>query len=54
VISIPASSLTWRFSHGTGPGGQVVNTTDSRAALGDRLRIVVSSNRSQLRNREGS
>lgn len=71
-ISIPASSLTWRFSHGTGPGGQGVNTTDSRvelwvdltalqagadvaervrAALGDRLRIVVSSERSQLRNR---
>jgi ribosome-associated protein len=72
-ITVPASALTWRFSHGTGPGGQGVNTTDSRvelladlgaldaeaqvadrvrAALGDRLRIVVSTERSQLRNRE--
>jgi ribosome-associated protein len=72
-ISIPSSSLTWRFSHGTGPGGQGVNTSDSRVelwvdltaleagdeaadrvrgALGDRLRVVVSSERSQLRNRE--
>ncbi len=72
-VSIPASALTWRFSHGTGPGGQGVNTSDSRvelwtdltaleapagvvdrvrAILGDRLRIVVTSERSQLRNRE--
>jgi ribosome-associated protein len=72
-ISIPPSALTWRFSHGTGPGGQGVNTTDSRVelwidltaleagagvvdrvrgVLGDRLRIVVTSERSQLRNRE--
>jgi ribosome-associated protein len=72
-ISIPSSALTWRFSHGSGPGGQGVNTTDSRvelwtdltalvagagvvdrvrAILGDRLRIVVTSERSQRRNRE--
>ncbi len=72
-ISIPSSALSWRFSHGTGPGGQGVNTTDSRVemwvdvtalqaadvvidrvreVLGDRLRIVVSTERSQLRNRE--
>jgi len=70
---IPASAMTWRFSRGTGPGGQGVNTTDSRveltvdltavvaadavadrvrAALGDVLRIVVTTERSQLRNRE--
>ena len=72
-IVVPAHALTWRFSRGTGPGGQGVNTTDSRVELvadltavvgpaaaterirgifGDVLRIVVSTERSQLRNRE--
>src|SRR6266511_266192 len=72
-IVIPAPAMTWRFSRGTGPGGQGVNTTDSRVelavdltavvasdavanrvreALGDSLRIVVTTERSQLRNRE--
>jgi len=72
-IGVPASSMTWRFSRGTGPGGQGVNTTDSRVELvvdltalsaseavaervrdklGDSLRIVVTTERSQLRNRE--
>jgi ribosome-associated protein len=32
-ITIPAEELTWRFSRSTGPGGQSVNTTDSRAEL---------------------
>ena len=74
-IAIPASAMTWRFSRGTGPGGQGVNTTDSRvelvvdltelvtsneiadrvrAALGATLRIVASTERSQLRNREAT
>ena len=74
-IAIPASAMTWRFSRGTGPGGQGVNTTDSRvelivdltalegpvdvadrvrAALGATLRIVASTERSQLRNREAA
>jgi ribosome-associated protein len=72
-IVVPAAAMTWRFSRGTGPGGQGVNTTDSRVELvvdlaalvtssevagrvreklGDSLRIVVSTERSQLRNRE--
>ena len=72
-IVIPGDALTWRFSRGTGPGGQGVNTTDSRVelvadltamvapdavtdrvrgSLGDSLRIVVTTERSQLRNRE--
>jgi ribosome-associated protein len=73
-IVVPAQAVTWRFSRGTGPGGQGVNTTDSRVelvvdltalvtsddavagrvreALGDSLRIVVTTERSQLRNRE--
>ena len=74
-IVVPPSAITWRFSRGTGPGGQGVNTADSRvelvvdltqlvtandvaervrAALGDPLRIVASTERSQLRNREAA
>jgi ribosome-associated protein len=74
-IVVPADAITWRFSRGTGPGGQGVNTTDSRvelvvdlialqapaetlerirAALGDSLRIVAATERSQLRNREAA
>jgi len=30
---VPADAITWRFSRGTGPGGQGVNTTDSRVEL---------------------
>jgi ribosome-associated protein len=32
-IVIPADELFWRFSRSSGPGGQSVNTTDSRAEL---------------------
>ena len=32
-IVIPADELLWRFSRSSGPGGQSVNTTDSRAEL---------------------
>jgi ribosome-associated protein len=32
-ITIPGDELTWRFSRSPGPGGQSVNTTDSRAEL---------------------
>src|SRR5947208_12178233 len=74
-IVIPVHAMTWRFSRGTGPGGQGVNTTDSRVELvvdltamvasgmvagrvkeklGDSLRIVVTTERSQLRNREAA
>src|SRR5437764_2598180 len=74
-IVTPSTAISWRFSRATGPGGQGVNTTDSRvelvvdltalvaskevtarvrAALGDSLRIVVTSERSQLRNREAA
>lgn len=74
-IVIPAGAMTWRFSRGTGPGGQGVNTTDSRVelvvdltalmttneiaervrgALGETLRIVAGTERSQLRNREAA
>ncbi len=32
-ISIPEGELRWRFSHSSGPGGQGVNTADSRVEL---------------------
>ncbi|MFY9634697.1 MAG: alternative ribosome rescue aminoacyl-tRNA hydrolase ArfB [Cellulosimicrobium cellulans] len=33
ALTIPSSELGWRFSRSSGPGGQHVNTTDSRAEL---------------------
>lgn len=32
-VAIPRSELTWRFSRSSGPGGQSVNTADSRVEL---------------------
>ena len=32
-VTVPASELHWRFSHSSGPGGQGVNTSDSRVEL---------------------
>jgi len=32
-VVIPAAELSWRFSRSSGPGGQGVNTTDSRVEL---------------------
>jgi ribosome-associated protein len=32
-VMIPETELRWRFSRSSGPGGQSVNTTDSRAEL---------------------
>lgn len=32
-IELPSSELSWRFSRSSGPGGQSVNTADSRASL---------------------
>jgi ribosome-associated protein len=32
-LTIPADELGWRFSRSSGPGGQGVNTTDSRVEL---------------------
>jgi ribosome-associated protein len=32
-LVIPAAELSWRFSRSSGPGGQSVNTTDSRVEL---------------------
>lgn len=78
-VVVPERELRWRFSRSSGPGGQSVNTADSRVelsldltattALGpiqraralERLSgrlvegvltVTVSTERSQLRNRE--
>lgn len=78
---IPESEVEWHFSRSSGPGGQHVNTSDTRAEIrwnietsnalspyqretlrqrlnarlvGDELRIVSSTYRSQLRNRESA
>jgi ribosome-associated protein len=32
-LTVPASELRWRFSRSSGPGGQHVNTSDSRVQL---------------------
>jgi ribosome-associated protein len=32
-VTIPATELSWRFSHSGGPGGQGVNTADSKVEL---------------------
>jgi ribosome-associated protein len=32
-LVLPAAELRWRFSRASGPGGQSVNTTDSRVEL---------------------
>ena len=32
-LVLPESELSWRFSRSSGPGGQSVNTTDSRAEV---------------------
>ena len=32
-VIIPGAELVWRFSRSSGPGGQSVNTTDSRVEL---------------------
>ena len=48
--SVPEAELSWRFSRSSGPGGQSVNTTDSRAELSFDLARAASVP-SQLRER---
>ena len=33
ALTIPATELGWRFSRSSGPGGQHVNTSDSRVQV---------------------
>ncbi len=32
-VEVPSDALSWRFSRSSGPGGQSVNTSDSRVEL---------------------
>jgi ribosome-associated protein len=32
-VVVPGNELRWRFSHASGPGGQSVNTSDTRVEL---------------------
>ena len=36
-LSVPARALTWSFTRSSGPGGQGVNTTDSKVVLSVHL-----------------
>jgi ribosome-associated protein len=38
TVVVPASALGWRFSRSSGPGGQGVNTADSRVELSVAVR----------------
>jgi ribosome-associated protein len=41
-IGIPDTSLTWRFSRSSAPGGQHVNTSSTRAELRCNVTMVVA------------
>ncbi|HEV7948473.1 MAG TPA: alternative ribosome rescue aminoacyl-tRNA hydrolase ArfB [Glaciihabitans sp.] len=49
ALTIPAEELHWRFSRSSGPGGQHVNTSDSRAQLSWNVResLVLTDNQRQ-------
>ena len=50
ALTIPARELEWRFSRASGPGGQHVNTSDSRVELSwDVERSSVLSGRQRER-----
>ncbi|MGF9647102.1 alternative ribosome rescue aminoacyl-tRNA hydrolase ArfB [Pseudarthrobacter oxydans] len=46
-LTIPASELDWRFSRSSGPGGQHVNTSDSRVELSWNVRESLALSDSQ-------
>jgi len=48
---VPESELRWRFSRSSGPGGQGVNTTDSRVELSVDLAAVAGRLPAQLAER---
>lgn len=48
-LVVPAAELTERFSRSPGPGGQSVNTTDSRVELGLDLRTTTALDDGQRR-----
>lgn len=56
-LRIPSSELGWRFSRSSGPGGQHVNTSDSRVELLWDIsdsKVLTDEQRRQLVERLGS
>ncbi len=54
-VVIPEAELRWRFSRSSGPGGQGVNTTDSRVELTvDLTRVLPDHLLERARTRLGS
>lgn len=56
ALTIPASELSWRFSRSSGPGGQHVNTSDSRVELSWNVAesaVLSEDQRLMLANRLG-
>lgn len=54
ALTIPASELDWRFSRSSGPGGQHVNTSDSRVELSWNVadsRVLTDAQRQRLVSR---
>lgn len=54
ALVIPAAELQWRFSRSPGPGGQHVNTSDSRAELSWNVRasrVLTDAQRTRLLTR---
>jgi len=54
TLSIPSAELDWRFSRASGPGGQHVNTSDSRVELSWNIagsRAVSEAQRERLLSR---
>ncbi len=54
ALTIPATELGWRFSRSSGPGGQHVNTSDSRVELFwnvESSQVLSDSQRARLRER---
>lgn len=54
---IPAAELQWRFSRSSGPGGQHVNTADSRVELSWNLtesRALTAAQRDRLVSKLGT
>ncbi len=56
ALTIPAAELRWRFSRSSGPGGQHVNTSDSRVQLSWNITAsaaLTDEQRALLRSRLG-
>jgi ribosome-associated protein len=54
-VVVPAGALSWRFSRSSGPGGQGVNTADSRVELSVApLELPGLTESQQQRNRQAA